>query len=250
MARRNNHRRKPVPKRVLDALMGVVVVGVVTIGTIAVFADNAALLAVLDIGTYSHVIGLAVGLGLARVLVVTPVRNGWVRAAAVAFTVAAVVMGATIVPTVFRAVRTQQASPAAAPSQSTPLSVESGSLTHAAHRDQDLSHSRVVRSVVDDVDFGGALLRESDFRGSTFVGVNFAGADLCAVDIRGADLERALHLDEVKNWRWVFFDAGTKVPPPMSLERLAGPVESTTGELVYSCEPNQTRQITTDGERR
>ncbi|TDB76141.1 pentapeptide repeat-containing protein [Micromonospora sp. KC723] len=251
MARRNdNRRRKSVLTRVLEGLMGLVVVGVVTIGTIAVFADNAALLAVLDIGAYLHVIGLGLGLGLTRLLVATSMRNKWVRTAAVVLTVAAVVMSAPVVPTMFRAVLIQQKPVASAPPQSTPLLVESRSLTHAAHRGQDLSHSRIVRSVVDDVDFGGARLRESDFRGSTFVNVNFAGTDLCAVDIRGANLERALHLDEVKNWRWVFFDAETRVPSTMSLERLAGPVESTTGELVYSCEPNQTRQITADGQRR
>jgi hypothetical protein len=248
VARRDKHRRKPV--LVLDTLMGVVVVGAVTIGTIAVFADNAALLAVLDLGTYLRVIGLAVGLGLARPLVVTPMRNGWVRVVAVGLTAAVVVMGAMVVPTVIRAVRVQQAPAATAAPQSTPLSVESGTLTHSAHRDQNLSYSRIVQSNVEDVDFGGARLRESDFRGSTFVNVNFAGADLCAVDIRGTNLERALHLDEVKSWRWVFFDAETKVPDTISLQRLAGPVESITGELVYSCEPNQTRQITADGQRR
>ncbi|PSK64579.1 hypothetical protein B0E53_03469 [Micromonospora sp. MH33] len=250
MARRNSRRRKSALQWVVEALMGFVVVGVVTIGTIAAFADNAALLSLLDLGTYLHVIGLAVGLGLARLLLITRMRNVWIRAAAVVLTAAAVVMSATVVPTVFRAARTQQTSASSTPPQSTPLSVESGSLTHAAHRGQDLSHSRIVRSTVEDVDFGGARLRESDFRGSRFVDVNFAGTDLCAVDIRGADLERALHLDEVKSWRWVFFDAETKVPSTINLERLAGPVESTTGELIYSCEPNQTRQITADGQRR
>ncbi|MGW5742078.1 pentapeptide repeat-containing protein [Amycolatopsis sp. NPDC003861] len=241
---------KPLFARMLDASMGLVIVAAITVGTLAIFADNAALLAVLDVDVYFHVAGLGIGLGIARLLVVTPVRNSWVRFGAVTLTAATVIVATTAIPTVFRAMIAQHSPPPATPPPGTPLLVESTSLTHALHRDQNLSNSRIVGAAVQEVDFGGADLHESDFRNSTFTNVNFAGANLCAVDIRGANLEGALHLNEVKNWRWVFFDSTTKVPSDISLARIAGTVESTTGELIYSCEPNQTRQITSDGHRR
>ena len=80
--------------------------------------------------------------------------------------------------------------------------------------------------------------------------VNFAGANLCAVDLRGADLSQADNLNEVKNWNFVYYDATTKLPPNLDFNFIQGPQEAAPGGLLYSCTPNQTRQLLDDGSRK
>ncbi|WP_436500476.1 pentapeptide repeat-containing protein [Actinokineospora sp. HUAS TT18] len=237
-------------KLLVSALGGLFIVGALVVATIAVFADNVALLAIADTGTYIRVIVLGAGLGLARLLYAKPVKNLATRVTAFCLAIGCVGVGVTIVPTVYRAVRAQSPAKTQAAQQSTPLRLDTGSLSHSAHREQDLSGSLIVRSTIEDVDFGGARLTESDLRFSTFVRVNFAGADLCGVDLRGADLSRASHLGEVKNWDWVFYDDATKVPDGLDLALLDGPVHTVADEVIYSCAPNRTRQIMADGQRR
>lgn len=242
-------------KRSLIAFLLAVLLPVCAGAALAVgaIADSTAVLSLVPFRTYAAILFCGGAIGSIGILLKNNSGSAYLRA--VAFTLAvgcSLIWTAQAAPTVDQVLNQIRpaSTPSVRPAQSSSLIAEGGSLEHADYFQENLSHSRLSHTRVVDVDFGNANLSESDFRGAVFVRVNFAGANLCAVDLRGADLSQADNLNEVKNWNFVYYDATTKLPPNLDFNFIQGPQEAAPGGLLYSCTPNQTRQLLDDGSRK
>jgi hypothetical protein len=109
--------------------------------------------------------------------------------------------------------------------------------------DRDLRSSSFTGSTLVDVSFLGANLSESDLRDAVFDEVNFSGANLCGADIRGADFTQAVGLDSVVDWSYVLYDDETRVPKPINLGVMGGPIPDTGVGHRYMCEVGRPRVV-------
>lgn len=228
-------------------------IGATVSAVIGEISNSSAVLALVPFRVYVAILLCGVAFGVIGILLRRCSGSAYLRAFAMALAFSCSLLWiAQVVPALYQALRQTEPEPAPSvlPSQSSPLVVENGSLEHEDYNQQNLSHSRLSHTRVVDVDFGDTNLSESDFRGATFVRVNLAGANLCAVDLRGADLTKAGNLNDVKNWNFAYYDASTKLPQSLDINLVQGPQEAVPGGLLYSCTPNQTRQLLDDGTRR
>lgn len=114
-----------------------------------------------------------------------------------------------------------------------------------SYAERSLRNSDFSGATISHVDLSGADLSESDLRRATFSDVNFSGVDLCGVDLRGADLRGARHLPDVKDWSYVFYNEGTKLPGSVSyiLPTYPGPIPDNGHDLLYMCKANVVKRL-------
>jgi Pentapeptide repeats (8 copies) len=110
---------------------------------------------------------------------------------------------------------------------------------------RNLRGSDLSGATLDRVDLSDTDLAESDLRRTSFRKVDLSGADLCGVDLRGADLRGALGLRTVKDWSYVFYNEGTKLPASdwNILSTHAGPIPDSGHDLLYMCQANVVRRL-------
>lgn len=253
-ARRNSQHRKSktatVAKWVGNIAAATALASVPALAIIGTLADNIALISV---GTFENYFGaalIAIAVAAIRLLGTSKTAKTWPSVIAIVLTLTMAGLGISTLPSLFRAATTKPEPQGFNHPQSSPLILEGREVQSLSHSNQNLSKSRLSGSTLTDVDFSNTDLSESDFRNTRLINTSLAGANLCAADIRGADLTQARNLDRVSDWRFILYDEKTKTPPSWDLEIMSGPVADTGRSILYTCQPNETRQLLSDGTRK
>lgn len=213
-------------------------------------ADNLAVLAIADARFYLCTLAIGAAFASVHAIAVWEARAWPLRVALGG--AAAITLFFAVPDLVGKLSRSAAAKPeiTAAVQQSAPIIAENTALTRATYQGSALSGSRLSGTTLREVDFNGADLSESDLRRAVLVNVNMAGVNLCGADLRGADLRGARNLGLVADWRFTLYDDDTTLPDDFELSFLEGPVYDVTGQMLYSCKPNLTRQVLNDGSRK
>jgi len=130
------------------------------------------------------------------------------------------------------------------------LDVAGQTLANTDFSNQDLVKSKASAATLENINFSGANLDESDFRGAIFSEkVELAGASLCGADFRGADLTGAVGLNAA-HMRFTIANSATRFPSDIEKTFLNGLViDDLDRDRLYQCQDGESKMLRADGSR-